>query len=95
MVLKSKKIKALTAGIMLTLAMGLLGGCGSDKKEAGVKKVNVGIVQMVEHEALDAANKGFVDGMAAKGFRKVRMLFMIVKMLRLTSLICRILPIVL
>lgn len=70
MVLKSKKIKALTAGIMLTLAMGLLGGCGSDKKEAGDKKVNVGIVQMVEHEALDAANKGFVDGMAAKGFKE-------------------------
>ncbi len=70
MVLKSKKMKALTAGIMLTLAMGLLGGCSSDKKEAGDKKVNVGIVQMVEHEALDAANKGFVDGMAAKGFKE-------------------------
>lgn len=70
MVLKSRKIKVLTAGIMLTLAMGLLGGCGGDKKEAGGKKVNVGIVQMVEHEALDAANKGFVDGMAAKGFKE-------------------------
>ena len=55
---------------MLTLEMGLLGGCGSDMKEAGDKKVNVGIVQMVEHEALDAANKGFVDGMAAKGFKE-------------------------
>lgn len=70
MVLKSKKIKALTAGVMLTLAMGLLGGCGSDKKDAADKKVNVGIVQMVEHDALDAANKGFVDGMAAKGFKE-------------------------
>ena len=64
--LKSNKIKALAAGLMLTLALGAL-GCGGDKKEAGAKaeKVNVGIVQLVEHEALDAANKGFIDGLAS------------------------------
>lgn len=61
----------LTAGIMLTLAMGMMVGCGGEKKEAAKKaKVNVGIVQLVEHAALDAANKGFVDGMAAKGFKE-------------------------
>ena len=34
------------------------------------KVVNVGIVQLVEHDALDAANKGFIAGMAAKGFKE-------------------------
>ena len=41
------------------------------KKEAGSKaQLNVGIVQLVEHSALDAANKGFVDGLAEKGFKE-------------------------
>ena len=71
MLLKSKKLKALTAGVMLTLAMGLISGCGGEKKEAAKDaKVTVGIVQLVEHQALDAANKGFVDGMAAKGYKE-------------------------
>ena len=70
--LKNKKLKMLTAGVMLTLAMGLMAGCGGEKKEApkAAAKVNVGIVQLVEHAALDAANKGFVDGMASKGYKE-------------------------
>ena len=69
--LKNSKIKALVAGLMLTLALGVL-GCGGDKKEAPKKaeKVNVGIVQLVEHAALDAANKGFVEGLASKGYKE-------------------------
>lgn len=69
--LKRGNLKMLTAGIMLTLAMGLMTGCGGEKKEAAKKeKVSVGIVQIVEHAALDAASKGFVDGLAAKGFKE-------------------------
>lgn len=68
---KNGRIKMLTVGVMLTLAMGMMVGCGGEKKEAAKKaKVNVGIVQLVEHAALDAANRGFVDGMAAKGFKE-------------------------
>ena len=69
--LKTSKIKALAAGLMLTLALGVV-GCGGDKKEAPKKaeKVNVGIVQLVEHAALDAANKGFVEGLASKGYKE-------------------------
>ena len=68
---KNSKIKALAAGLMLTLALGVM-GCGGDKKEAPKKaeKVNVGIVQLVEHAALDAANKGFVEGLASKGYKE-------------------------
>ena len=61
----------LAAGVMLSLAMGLLTGCGGEKKEAAKKdKVTVGIVQIVEHAALDVASKGFVDGLAEKGFKE-------------------------
>ncbi len=69
----SKKARALAAALALTLAAGVLGGCGGEKenKEAAAKKtVNVGIVQLVEHASLDAANKGFVDGLAANGFKE-------------------------
>lgn len=69
--LKKFKIKALAAGLLLTLALGAA-GCGGDSKEAPKKaeKVNVGIVQLVEHAALDAANKGFVEGLASKGYKE-------------------------
>ena len=69
--LKNSKVKALAAGLMLTLALGVM-GCGGDKKEAPKKaeKVNVGIVQLVEHAALDAANKGFVEALASKGYKE-------------------------
>lgn len=68
----NKKMRALAAGIALTLSLGLLAGCGGEKKavDNSKKVVNVGIVQLVEHDALDAANKGFIAGMAAKGFKE-------------------------
>ena len=68
----NKKMRALAAGIALTLSLGLLAVCGGEKKAADNSKkvVNVGIVQLVEHDALDAANKGFIAGMAAKGFKE-------------------------
>ncbi len=70
---KSKKLQALAAGVMLTLALGIVGCGGGEKKAEAPKaaaKVNVGIVQLVEHAALDAANKGFVDGMKGKGYEE-------------------------
>lgn len=69
--LKNKKLKTVAAGLLLTMALGVM-GCGGDKKEEpkAAAKVNVGIVQLVEHAALDAANKGFVDGLASKGYKE-------------------------
>lgn len=66
-----KSLKGLAIGASLMMALGLLTGCGGEKKAAPEKKmVKVGIVQLVEHSALDAANKGFVDGMAANGYKE-------------------------
>lgn len=65
-----KSLKSAAVAVSLTLSLGLLAGCGGEKKAEQKKMVKVGIVQLVEHAALDAANKGFVDGMAANGFKE-------------------------
>ena len=66
------KKKVVALGLALTLALGIVAGCGGtgDKKPAAKKMYNVGIAQLVEHAALDAANKGFVDGLASKGYKE-------------------------
>lgn len=63
---KKSHLKAIVTGVTLAMSVAVF-GCGN-QNEARKDKVNVGVVQLVEHKALDAANKGFVDGMAAKGF---------------------------
>lgn len=65
-----KSLKSVALAVSLTLSLGLLAGCGGEKKAEQKKMVKVGIVQLVEHAALDAANKGFVDGMAANGYKE-------------------------
>ena len=66
-----KNLRSLAAGVALLMAVGALAGCGGEKKADDIKKmVTVGIAQLVEHGALDAANKGFVAGMASKGFKE-------------------------
>lgn len=53
---------------------GILSGCGqsatdSNKGTTSSSEVkNIGIVQLVQHDALDASNKGFVDGLKEKGY---------------------------
>ena len=56
------------------LVGGILAGCGQSATNsnkgtttsADVK--NIGVVQLVQHDALDASNKGFVDGLKEKGY---------------------------
>lgn len=60
-----KKVFCIAA---MALSVGLVAGCGGEKT-ADTKAYNVGVVQLVEHGALDAANKGFVDGLASRGFK--------------------------
>lgn len=56
--------------VSAAIAAGLT-GCGENKaatpKDATI--MNIGIVQLVEHDALDAANRGIIDGMAKRGFK--------------------------
>lgn len=54
-------------GLALTLTAGMT--MAAAQVEAG-KTFNVGVCQLVEHGALDAANRGFVDGLAKAGFKE-------------------------
>ena len=53
--------------------MASLAGCGDDKEApkagAATNLTPIGIVQLVEHDALDAANRGIVDALAERGFK--------------------------
>lgn len=69
-----KKMKQWMTWGMALMMIGALTGCGSTK-ESGTEKdqtIRIGVVQIMEHGALDAANKGFVDAVqAAKLPKKV------------------------
>ena len=53
------------------LAAGLLlGGCGGQGGSASNDgKIHIGVIQPVEHPALDASVKGFADGLAQRGYK--------------------------
>lgn len=42
-------------------------GCSSKKDSSDQKKI--GVVQLVEHDALDASYKGFKDGLEKAGYK--------------------------
>lgn len=48
----------------------MLTACGGGASSGTKKTYKIGIVQLVEHAALDAANKGFVDGLAEEGYKE-------------------------
>ncbi|KLU63855.1 ABC transporter substrate binding protein [Desulfosporosinus acididurans] len=59
--------------IIFSLLTAVLTGCGSTAATTGSnstseKTVKVGIIQIVEHPALDAARKGFLETLAANGY---------------------------
>ena len=74
MMFKGKKWKQLVLGVTALVSVGLIAGCGGGggekKTDSGKKMYKVGIVQLVEHNALDAANKGFVDGLKKRGYEE-------------------------
>ncbi|WP_276840194.1 ABC transporter substrate-binding protein [Anaerovibrio lipolyticus] len=65
----SKKMKMVALGLAAVFSFGMLGGCGSNNQATSDQKV-VGIVQLVEHDALDAANKGFRDALKERGYEE-------------------------
>ena len=68
--MKNKKfVKGIAAAAIAAMSMGMLAGCGggSDtQQDAEMHKV--GIVQLMQHGALDQANQGLVEGLAAAGY---------------------------
>lgn len=60
--------------ISFLLAASVLGGCAkstetsSQKSPKDNKVIKIGITQIVEHPALDAARKGFIDALKYKGY---------------------------
>ncbi|MEA4902097.1 ABC transporter substrate binding protein [Desulfitobacterium sp.] len=68
--------KFIAAGLSIMLALGL-SGCGSSQTQqntqtssASGKAVKVGIVQIMEHPALDAAREGFLETLKANGYEE-------------------------
>ncbi|MDY6083923.1 MAG: ABC transporter substrate-binding protein [Dialister sp.] len=60
--------RVMLAGLAGCIAAGLIAGCGG--KPAGQDgKLKVGVVQIVQHPALDEANKGFVDALTGSAIK--------------------------
>ena len=68
----SKKMKLLSLGVATVFAAGVFAGCGGSQQagSSSGKTYKIGVVQLVEHNALDAANKGFVDGLKERGYEQ-------------------------
>ena len=67
----AKKLKLAALGVAAIMSFGILAGCGSDSaKNSKDKKYSIGVVQLVEHNALDQANKGFIDALKERGFEE-------------------------
>ena len=59
--------KGIAVALSAISIMAMVAGCGSNTATNDQKKI--GVIQLVEHPSLDAANKGFVDGLASKGYK--------------------------
>ncbi|MCR4743541.1 MAG: ABC transporter substrate-binding protein [Treponema sp.] len=59
--------KLLLSLLLVTMAFGLCVSCTGGKKSKA-KTIKIGVIQLVEHSALDANYKGFVDGLAEAGY---------------------------
>jgi len=65
-VIKNKKIISLLSALLVTASLvGCNASGNSDVKE-------IGVVQLIQHSALDSANKGFIDGLKEKGYEDGR-----------------------
>ncbi|MBN7773254.1 ABC transporter substrate-binding protein [Clostridium aminobutyricum] len=62
--------KNVVALLLVSLMAAVVTGCGGEKSKAadGEKKPVIGIIQYVEHSALDAAREGFIQALADNGY---------------------------
>lgn len=56
--------------MVLFLGLGLTACDTGDTASSGEKKLKVGIIQIVEHDALDASREGFLEALAENGFKE-------------------------
>lgn len=61
-------MKTITKIILLSLSLALLSGCQSNK--ANNETLTIGIIQIVEHPALDAARVGFIEELEKLGYKE-------------------------
>ncbi len=64
--MKKKWMKGVAVAALAALSMGLMAGCGGGQ-DSEEQTYNVGLVQLVQHPALDLANQGMVDGLKDGG----------------------------
>ncbi len=64
---KGRGKKALLGVLLLSLLV-VLAGCGGGDSQDKSQPVNLGIIQIAEHPALDAARQGFLDTLAENGY---------------------------
>lgn len=63
--------RMLVAGVASIAMVGMLAGCGSSsQKSENTTKYRVGMVQIVQHPALDDAVRGIIDGMKKAGLKE-------------------------
>ena len=66
--------KLLMLGTVTVFSAGMFAGCGEQSNNAAGpdsgKTYQIGIVQLVEHNALDSARNGFIDGMKERGYNE-------------------------
>lgn len=59
--------KLLQLSIITVLSIIVLAACGDDEKSNGEKEFTIGVTQIVEHDSLDEAYKGFQDAIKEAG----------------------------
>lgn len=67
-----RSLIAVAVALTGSAILGGLSGCGKEEaaQQGGKTLIPIGIVQLVEHEALDAANRGIVDALAERGYKE-------------------------
>lgn len=65
----SKWMKGIAAAAIAAMSVGMLAGCsgGSQQEE---KTYKVGVVQLMQHGALDQSNQGMIDGLRDNGYEE-------------------------
>lgn len=64
--------KWISSIVLGTMVIGLVAGCGTKTEDGNNDKglFKIGVIQSLEHGSLDAANKGFVDGLKEAGYEE-------------------------